>query len=241
MKDRMDEFDPWALVEDRRVLARSAVILVVTIIGFGLAQPVGVGVDFVAMAGGTAALLFAGRGVEDTINKINWTVILFFAGLFLIIGAVRATGALDRLAEGVVALSGNSVTLLVVLLGAFAGVASGVVDNIPVAATLIPIVQNITGQGVVAEPLWWALVIGTNVGGNATPIGSISCVIALYALKDEVGVVVGWGEFLRAGGLVMVVQVAVGIGYVLALHALDALCPPCDREVGRPVLSPNRR
>ncbi|WP_235951997.1 ArsB/NhaD family transporter [Crateriforma spongiae] len=223
LKARIETFDPWALVEDRRVLLRSAIILLVTVIGFALAGQLGVGMDFIAMVGATAALLFAGKGVEDAIGKVNWTVILFFMGLFVIIGCVKQTGALAWVAEQVVAVSGNRLALLVPLLGVFSAVASSIVDNIPVAATLIPIVRDISGGSVPAEPLWWTLVICCNLGGNGTPIGSISCVIAIYALKREVGVHVGWGQFLKLGGSVMLIQVAGAIVYILLLESQNLL------------------
>ena len=191
-----------------------------TVVGFALAQQLGVGMDFIAMVGATAALLFAGKGVEDAIHKVNWTVILFFMGLFVIIGCVKQTGALGWVAEQVIALSGNELSLLVPLLGIFSAVASSIVDNIPVAATLIPIVQDISGDAVPAEPLWWTLIICCNLGGNGTPIGSISCVIAIYALKREAGVHVGWGTFLKLGGSIMLVQVAGAIVYVLLAYNL---------------------
>ena len=106
--------------------------------------------------------------------------------------------------------------LLVPLLGVFSAVASSIVDNIPVAATLIPIVKDIAADGTVSiEPLWWTLIICCNLGGNGTPIGSISCVIAIYALKKEAGVHVGWGTFLKLGGMIMLVQVAGAIAYIL--------------------------
>ncbi|TWU38995.1 Arsenical pump membrane protein [Novipirellula aureliae] len=215
LREQIETFDPWALVEDRKVLIRSALILTLTVIGFALAQQLGVGMDFVAMVGATAALLFAGKGVEDAIGKVNWTVILFFMGLFLIIGCVKQTGALAWVAEQVVAVSGNRLEWLLPLLGVFSAVASSIVDNIPVAATLIPIVQDISGDAVPAEPLWWVLIICCNLGGNGTPIGSISCVIAIYALKREANVHVGWGTFLKLGGSIMVVQVIGAIAYVM--------------------------
>ncbi len=222
LRARIREFDPWALVESRRVLVRSGVILGLTVIGFALAQPLGVGMDFVAMVGGTAALLFAGKSVEDAIAKVNWTVILFFTGLFVIIACVEATGALNRLAEIVVALSGQRPMLLVPILTTFSSVASAIVDNIPVAATLIPIVRHIGGP---AEPLWWSLVLGCNLGGNATPIGSISCVIALHTLHKEAHVRVGWGEFLKIGGTIMVLQTIGAILYLLFLYAFNFFPP----------------
>ncbi|MBW3542229.1 MAG: ArsB/NhaD family transporter [Planctomycetes bacterium] len=221
---RIGEFDPWALVENRWILLRSGLILGLTVVGFALAQVLGVGMDFIAMCGGTAALLFAGKSVEDTIGKVNWTVILFFLGLFLIIGCVEATGALTWLADRVVSLSGGRMTALIPLMGGFAAVASAIVDNIPVAATLIPIVQSVSGsETIAAEPLWWALIIGCNLGGNGTPIGSISCVIALYTLKKEAHVTVGWGEFIRLGGTIMLLQTIGAIGYLLVLERLGLI------------------
>jgi Na+/H+ antiporter NhaD/arsenite permease-like protein len=223
LRAKIAEFDPWALVEDRWVLARSGVILGATIVGFTLAQTLGLGMDIIAMAGGTAALLFAGHSVEETIGRVNWTVILFFTGLFLIVGCVEATGALEQLATLVVSLAGTSPTRLIPVLTFFAAGTSAIVDNIPVAATLIPIVDNIRDMGVPQEPLWWSLVLGSNLGGNGTPIGSISCVIALHTLKREANVTVGWGEFIRLGGVIMLVQVAGAIIYLLLLQAFDAI------------------
>ncbi|QDV41857.1 Arsenical pump membrane protein [Stieleria neptunia] len=225
LRVQIETFDPWAMVEDNRVLLRSGTILALTVIGFVFAQQLGVGMDFIAMVGATAALLFAGKGVEDAIGKVNWTVILFFMGLFIIIGCVKQTGALAWVAEQVIELSGNELTLLVPLLGVFSAVASSIVDNIPVAATLIPIVKDIAADGTVPiEPLWWTLIICCNLGGNGTPIGSISCVIAIYALKKEAGVHVGWGTFLKIGGLIMLLQVAGAIVYVL-LHYNNGWTP----------------
>jgi Na+/H+ antiporter NhaD/arsenite permease-like protein len=206
------------MVENRKVLLRSAVILMATVLGFVFAQQLGVGMDFVAMVGATAALLFAGKGVEDAIQKVNWTVIMFFMGLFIIIGCVKQTGALAWVAQQVIALSDNEMSLLLPLLGIFAAVASSIVDNIPVAATLIPIVRDISGNGVPAEPLWWTLIICCNLGGNGTPIGSISCVIAIYALKREAGETVGWGMFLKLGGMIMLLQVIGAIIYVSFIY-----------------------
>lgn len=222
LEETIREFDPWALVEDRWVLLRSAVILGLTVVGFAFAQAMGLGMDFIAMSGGTAALLFAGRSVEDTIAKVNWTVILFFMGLFLIIGCVKSTGALIWAAEQVVAVSDGNLTALIALLSVFAAVASAIVDNIPVAATLIPIVNSISSLGMPEEPLWWSLVLACNLGGNGTPIGSISCVIALYTLKKEAHITVGWGEFLKIGGTILLLQLVGTIVYLLALQAAGA-------------------
>ncbi|MDE0865398.1 MAG: ArsB/NhaD family transporter [Rubripirellula sp.] len=218
LREQIETFDPWAMVENRMVLLRSGVILLATVLGFVFAQQLGVGMDFIAMVGATAALLFAGKGVEDAIQKVNWTVIMFFMGLFIIIGCVKQTGALAWVAQQVIAFSGNEMSLLLPLLGIFSAVASSIVDNIPVAATLIPIVRDISSTGVPAEPLWWTLIICCNLGGNGTPIGSISCVIAIYALKREAGERVGWGMFMKLGGTIMLFQVIGAILYLSFIY-----------------------
>ncbi len=220
LRQEIAEFDPWALVESRRKLIRGTVILGLTVIGFAAARPLGVGLDFIAMCGGAAALLFVGDDTENAIAKVNWTVILFFTGLFVIVACVEATGALQTLADFVISLARGNRTYLIPGLLAFSALASGLVDNIPVAATLIPMVRH---MGQPAEPLWWSIVLGCNLGGNATPTGSISCVIALHALRSEADIRVGWGEFLKIGCVIVLLQVAGGIAYLLLLHEFQLL------------------
>lgn len=209
-------FDEWAMVTDRRQFWRSAVLLAGTVLGFALAQPLGIGLDFVAMTGGACAILFSGQDAEDAIRKVNWTVILFFTGLFVMIGAVEHTGLLQVAASGLGTASGGSIHVAVVLLVLFTAVTSGLMDNIPVAATLIPIVATMTRE-LPAEPLWWGLVLSANLGGNSTPIGSISGVIALSALVEAGGRKVGWGEWFRVGGTALGLQIAVVLAWLLLL------------------------
>lgn len=214
-------FDEWALVKDRRLFYRCAAILGGTILGFASAQRLGVGIDFVAFCGATAALLLSGISPDEAIKKVNWSLILFFIGLFVIIGSVQETGLLDWQARQMIELSGGNPTVTMLLMAAFVLVLSGLVDNIPVAATLIPIVRAMESQGIDAVPLWWALVIASNLGGNSTPIGSVSSVIALNALEKERGVKIGWGEFLRVGGLILAVQGVVALVYLYAFDILN--------------------
>lgn len=214
------EFDEWAMVTDRTVFWRSAILLLLTIIGFAVAQPLGVGLDFIAMAGGACAILFSANDPEQAIKKVNWTVILFFVGLFVMIGTVDKTGLLEQAATVLADVSAGNVYVAVGVLVVFTAVTSGIMDNIPVAATLIPIVGSMAAS-LPAEPLWWALVLSANLGGNGTPIGSISCVIALSALVEGGGRKVGWGEWLVVGGKTLALQVAIVLAWVWAWTALD--------------------
>jgi len=226
-------FDEWALVKDRRLFYRSALILGATILGFASAQRLGIGTDFVAFCGGTAALLFSGIHPDEAIRKVNWSLILFFIGLFVIIGAVQETGLLDWQARKMIELSGGDPVTTMLLIAVFVLGLSGILDNIPVAATLIPLVRSMETQGFDAVPLWWTLVITANLGGNSTPIGSVSSVIALNGLEKERGIKIGWGEFLKVGGGVLAIQSVVVLAY-LWVYATFGLFPGAATAGGGP-------
>jgi len=203
---KVEAFDEWALVKDRRLFYRCAGLLGATIVGFATAKQLGVGLDFIAFAGGTAALLLSGIYPDEAIKKVNWSMILFFIGLFVIIGAVQETGLLAWQANKMIELSGGSPMGALMMLTSFTMLMSGIVDNIPVAATLIPVVRSMEMQGLPGEPLWWCLVLACNLGGNSTPIGSVSSVIALNAMEKERQIKVGWGEFFKVGGSILAIQ-----------------------------------
>jgi Na+/H+ antiporter NhaD/arsenite permease-like protein len=207
-------------VKDRKVFYRSAIILLLTIVGFATAQNIGVGLDFIALTGGLAALLLSGHNPEQAFKVVKWPMILFFVGLFVIVGAVEESHLLTTLAESILGISGGSQTITMLLIAVFVMILSGLVDNIPVAATLIPIVRTLELQGLEVDPLWWTLIITANLGGNSTPVGSISTVIALSALEKERGIKIGWGEYLKVGCTVLGLQAIVVIGYLLAFDQL---------------------
>tara|TARA_R110002094_G_scaffold220131_1_gene192545 strand:- start:1025 stop:2404 length:1380 start_codon:yes stop_codon:yes gene_type:complete len=218
--DAVAAFDEWAMVSDRRMFWRSAILLVLTIVGFATAQPLGIGLDFVAMAGGAAAILFSGQNPEEAIKKVNWTVIVFFIGLFVMIGCVEHSGLLQQAAGLLSDVSGGNVHIATVVLVLFTAVTSGIMDNIPVAATMIPIVATMT-ETLPAAPLWWALTISANLGGNGTPIGSISGVIALSALAESGGGKVSWGEWFKVGAVAMVFQILVVLAWLSMFTVFD--------------------
>lgn len=217
----IDGFDEWAVVKDRKVFYRMGVILLATVVGFAFGQRLGVGLDFVAFMGATAALILSGENADEAIKKVNWSVIVFFVGLFVIIGAVQASGLLDVLASGLMSLSGGNPLITLLLVSGFVLGLSGVVDNIPVAATMIPIVRSLEDQGMDVGPLWWALIMTSNLGGNSTPVGSISTILAMSALEKERGVKVSWGEFLKVGGAIFTVQSVLVVGYIVLFHIFD--------------------
>lgn len=212
---KVEAFDEWALVKDRRIFIRCAIILLLTTLGFAFAQQLGVGLDFIAICGATAALLFSGFDPEEAIRKVKWPIILFFVGLFVLIGTVGATGLLEVMASQIFAITGTNMLAVLLILVPFVFVTAAIMDNIPVAATMIPVVQTMIAAGLAPEPLWWALIAASNLGGNPTPVGSIGAVIALHALERERGIRIGWGEYMKVGGTVAGLQIVLVIAYLL--------------------------
>jgi len=132
----------------------------------------------------------------------------------LIIGSVQDTGLLAWQARKMLDLAGGDSTITMLLMSGFVLLLSGVMDNIPVAATLIPLVRSMGEMGQDVVPLWWALVITANLGGNSTPIGSVSSVIALNGLEKECGTKISWGQFLKVGGVILCIQGLVALVYL---------------------------
>lgn len=219
--EKVAGFDEWALVKDRSLFYRAATILGFTIVGFALAQTLGVGLDYIAFSGGVAALLFSGFSPDEAITKVKWPIILFFVALFVMIGTVQATGLLTLMAGGIYDVAGGQMAPVIAMITPFVFVTAGIVDNIPVAATMIPVVNTMIERGMQAEPLWWTLIAACNLGGNPTPVGSIAAVIALHALEKERGIRIGWGEYMKVGGTVTVLQIVLVLAYIYAFWALD--------------------
>lgn len=219
--DKVAGFDEWALVKDRTLFYRAAIILGLTILGFASAQAIGVGLDYIAFCGGVAALLFSGFSPDEAIKKVKWPIILFFIGLFVLVGTVQETGLLTLMAGGIYDLAGGQMIPAMAMITPFVFVTAGIVDNIPVAATMIPVVNTMIERGMEPEPLWWTLVAACNLGGNPTPVGSIAAVIALHALEKERDILIGWGEYLKVGGTVTLLQIFLVLAYMYTFYAFD--------------------
>jgi Na+/H+ antiporter NhaD/arsenite permease-like protein len=116
---------------------------------------------------------------------IGWETLLFFAGLFMLVGALVRTGAIDHLAEGLVATYGDSPARAMMLLLWGSAILSAIVDNIPYVATMAPVVKQLVDEGPLAgqNGLWWALLLGADLGGNATAVGASANVVVTGIAK----------------------------------------------------------
>lgn len=178
------ELNPRESLEDPQTTRRVLIVLAVAILVFFLEEPLSLSPAFVALSAAAAALAWVRPDVNDILRRVEWSVLIFFAALFVLVGGLEASGILG----GIVASLGRleSVPLVVfglVLLWFSAGL-SAFVDNVPITIALIPVLQGLGARGVNVQPLYWALVFGAGFGGNGTIIGS-SANIVIASLSER--------------------------------------------------------
>jgi Na+/H+ antiporter NhaD/arsenite permease-like protein len=188
-------------------------VLLGTIVGFFLHAPLHIEPAVVALAGATVMLLVAADDVENALERVEWSTIFFFIGLFVMVGGLEEQGVIDRIAEGFADLTGGSRSLeaLVILWGSALG--SAVVDNIPFTAAMIPVVESLQGDGF-DDAAWWALALGACFGGNATIIAAAANVAASGVLARS-GRPVSFFGFLAVGLPATAVSLLIATVYLM--------------------------
>jgi len=214
----IDELDEWSVVPNKSFFWKSSIILVFTIIFFMISDYIGVTRSFVAISSAIIILLLSGADIDNTFKSVDWGTLFFFGGLFIIVGGVEKVGFLNLIANELINLVGVNKMLSVPLLTWVSTAASGIIDNVPVTVTLVPITKiMVTALGI--NMLWWCLLLGANLGGNITPVSSPSNVIALSIAKGE-GHPIPFGEFMKIGIIITFVHLLLATLYLLLLFFL---------------------
>ena len=209
--------DEKVLIKDRSVLKKSLAVLLGVIFLFVIHGSINIEPSIIALSGAGILMIVAKSRPEHVLRQVDWSTLIFFAGLFIIIsGAVKA-GAIDLLSSIVLQISGGNPWLLFFMIIWISAIASAFMDNIPFAATMIPLIFAIYNTESVAavfgslaiNPLWWALSLGVGFGGNGTLIGSSAGIVAT-GLAEINGHRITFNQFLRVGFPFMIASVAVG-------------------------------
>jgi len=175
------DFDLQHALKDTRSLWLVMFALAVVVILFFVHHHLKIFPSFAALLGLTLALMLLRPSPEDLFGEVNWSVLVFFAGLFVIVGGVESSGLLDLLGSSLAQMAADPEQLLLACLALMwiAAAMSAVVDNIPFTVTMIPILLGLESSGAPITPLWWALAIGVGLGGNSTHIGATANLIAV--------------------------------------------------------------
>lgn len=221
MAMKVSDFDEWSAVKDRNAFYRSIIVLSLTILGFMFSQQLGLSLALVAVVGGFIMIVTSGKKLELVFEKLDWILVAFFLGLFVLINALDVVLVLDFIAESLaLILPPDPFWASTILLWVIA-IISGIVDNIVVAAAFGPILLEVVeAKDLPAGIIAWAAIFGANFGGGITPIGAPSAVIGLAILYRKTGEKIGWGEFIKTQGLATIARLSVTTIYLGVLLLL---------------------
>jgi Na+/H+ antiporter NhaD/arsenite permease-like protein len=206
--------DPAEDVRGRPHVKRSIAVLLGTIVGFFLHAPLHVEPAVVALAGATVMLLVAADDTEAALERVEWSTIFFFIGLFVLVGVLERRGVIATVADWVHALTGDSVTAQSLGILWVAALGSAAVDNIPFTAAMIPVVDELQAGEPFNDAQWWALALGACYGGNATMIAAAANVAALGVLERS-GNAISFVRFLMIGAPVTLLSLVIATCYLL--------------------------
>jgi Na+/H+ antiporter NhaD/arsenite permease-like protein len=208
---RVMSLDAAKSIEDPDELRRTLPILLLTIVVFFLHKPLHLEPATVALSGASVMLLMTRQSLERALGAIEWPTLFFFLGLFVLVGALEETGAIGEVADGIAnATGGDRTAELLGILWASA-IGSGIVDNIPFTAAMIPVVEQLQSDGH-DDAYWWALALGACFGGNATLVAAAANV-ATAGLAARAGHPIGFIQFLKVGLPVTFVSLTIATAY----------------------------
>lgn len=175
----------------------------------------GISVATIGVISAVLSISIAGRKAPEILKRVDWRTILFFFGLFVCVSGLEVTGVLEKAARLIGDLSGGKITIALAFILWLSAFLSAFIDNVPFAATMVPIVSELSRAGGMSLPvLAWSLSLGTDIGGNATPIGASANVVGT-AVAEKEGYPIGWGRFIKYAALPTVL--VVGLCHLLLI------------------------
>lgn len=189
--------DPKSAIKDGRSFAISSVIFLCTVLLLVTHAETGLTVAFIGVFSALATLICAGKSIKIILKGVDYKTLLFFIGLFVVVGGLEQTGVLEMAAGVIADISGGNPYVIAAIIIWVSAAASAFVDNIPFAATMIPVIKSLSAaQGVGLPVLAWALSIGTDIGGSATPIGASANVVGTSVAARN-GYPISWAKYCR--------------------------------------------
>ena len=202
--------EPARAIQDKRLFAVGLIAIFYVVVALVSHSVTHLSVATIAITGALVALLLGGREMVKVVQKIDYPTIVFFAGLFLIVGAMEKVGLLTIVATKVRELSGGSFFIALSIILWVSAFGSSIVDNVPFAATMAPILKHLSGMpGFSLNPLVWSASLGTDIGGNGTPIGASANVVAVATYERTTGKKISWGYYCKASYPAMMIVVLV--------------------------------
>jgi Na+/H+ antiporter NhaD/arsenite permease-like protein len=210
------DLNPGSFIKDKPLLIKSLVVLTLVIVAFVLHTVLHLEPSVIAMIGAGFLVMISNLKPEQFAKDVEWGTLVFFAALFVMVGALVNVGALKIVADSIGAFVGNDGALAAGAIVIVSALASGIVDNIPYVTSMAPVVQQLNGSisTITNDGLWWALAFGADFGGNMTIVGASANVVAV-GLAYASGYKITFWQFAKYGIPVTVVSTAMALPYVL--------------------------
>ena len=218
-KTSVMNLDPDKSITNRKLMKQSIAVMVLVVIGFMIYDKLGFDSCMIALGAAAIMLIIGHQEVDQIISEVEWTTIVFFMSLFVVVGGLERTGVIHSISSWLIsATEGHYILTMLVLLWASA-LLSSVLDNIPFVATLIPLVLTMQQQGMNVEAFWWAISLGACLGGNGTMIGA-SANVVLSDIANKHGYPITFKSYLRVGFPFMLMSVGIATVFLLVRYAL---------------------
>ncbi|MEC9488594.1 MAG: ArsB/NhaD family transporter [Halanaerobium sp.] len=214
-QEKIRKMDEQKILDDKKLLVRSLVVLGITLVSFLLHKTLGLESATVALFGAGLLLLWSGVDPEEVMDDIEWATIFFFAGLFVIVGGLEVTGVIDKLAVAVINFTRGNMVLMAIGVLWVSAIASTVIDNIPFVATMIPLIHSFGELGVSHDlaPIWWALALGACLGGNGSLVGA-SANVVVAGVAERHNEPISFVEYLKYGLPIMGLTIVISMAYL---------------------------
>lgn len=216
-KDHASYPDPKEAITDKRGFIASCIIFLCAVVLLVSHAQTGLTVSTIGVAIAIVTLIVARKDALELLKKVDYKTLLFFVGLFVVVSGLEETGVLEILAGFIGSVSGGNIAVMIAIIIIVSAVASAFIDNIPFAATMIPVITDLASDvaGVNLTVLAWALAIGTDIGGSATPIGASANVVGIATAARE-GHIIKWGKYCKymAPATIIVVAISLAMIYV---------------------------
>ena len=207
--------DPKEAITNMKDFVISTVIFIIAIVMLVTHAQTGLTVAFIGTVISILTIIAAGKDVIKILKKVDYKTLVFFIGLFMVVGGLEQTGTLELIAELIGEISGGNIIAMVVIILWISAIASAFVDNIPFAATMIPVIKSLAAtQGVPLDTLAWTLAVGTDIGGSATPIGASANVVGTSVAAKR-GYIIGWGRYCKTAVPATIIVMVTSMIYII--------------------------
>lgn len=211
----VDDLRGESFIQDKSLLVKGLSVLILVVIALVFKEQLFLENGVIAISGAMILLLITKIDPEEAFKKyVNWSIVFFFVGLFVLIGALEVTGVVNMIADGIITNAGSNTALLPMVLLFSSSIFSAFIDNIPFATTMIPIIQHI-GEvtGIATDPLFWALALGACIGGSGTIIGA-SCNLVVVGLAEHNGIKITFFQYFKYAFWMMLIGIVISAFYL---------------------------